>query len=164
MSDLVEHTTLPEWVQLQCEDGKILPADKPRWGGKYPPPAIGDRIYVSINRCGPANVTGYFTEGNFLGVLCELTDPPEWHIKQNKGNRKGHVFGPEFYPLKYIILTRPGCEYCEAAKALLGINYIEISGDLAQTFVKEGGFKTFPQIFHNGKHIGGYNELLTYRP
>jgi glutaredoxin len=66
--------------------------------------------------------------------------------------------------VKYIIFTREGCEYCEAAKALLGMNYIEMSGELIHTFVKEGGFQTFPQIFHRGKHIGGYNELLSYRP
>lgn len=67
--------------------------------------------------------------------------------------------------MKYIILTRPGCDYCTLAKALIGEGfYIEIGGVIAHEFVKEGGFKTFPQIFHNGKHIGGYNELLSYNP
>ncbi|OJF99946.1 hypothetical protein AX761_24850 [Rhizobium sp. 58] len=60
-------------------------------------------------------------------------------------------------------MSRDGCGYCDAAKAMLP-DAIVIDGPVAQTFVKEGGFGTFPQIFHNGKHIGGFNELLAYRP
>lgn len=64
-----------------------------------PPPAIGDRIRITMNSCGPAIVTGYFTEGEWLGVRCTLLDPPAWHIRQNKGvTTNGHVFGPEFEP------------------------------------------------------------------
>lgn len=67
--------------------------------------------------------------------------------------------------MKYVILTREGCGWCEAAKALIGPDhYVEVSDYTARLIVKEGGFETFPQIFHKGKHIGGYNELLNYRP
>lgn len=65
--------------------------------------------------------------------------------------------------MKYVILSRDNCPYCEAAKALLP-DAIVLSDYTAQLIVKEGGFGTFPQIFHKGKHIGGYTELLAYRP
>jgi hypothetical protein len=87
-----ELTFIPDWVQYV--EGEQ--ADKPRWGGKVPPPPIGTEILITINKCGPAIVTGYFVEDNFLGLLCRLTSPPEWHKKQNKGDPRGHVFGPEF--------------------------------------------------------------------
>lgn len=61
------------------------------------PPKVGAHIRITINNCGPAIVTGYFTEDKWLGVRCTLLDPPEWHRRQNKGdNTCGHVFGPEF--------------------------------------------------------------------
>ena len=67
-----------------------------KWSNPEAPPAIGTEIVVTINNCGPAVVTGYFTQGGFLGLRCKLHSPPEWHVKQNKGNPHGHVFGPEF--------------------------------------------------------------------
>lgn len=67
--------------------------------------------------------------------------------------------------MKYVILTREGCGYCDAAKALIPADQqVIVDGEVARTIVKEGGFGTFPQIFHNGKHIGGFDELLAYQP
>ena len=66
-----------------------------------------------------------------------------------------------------IIYTKPGCGYCHAAKALLdgkGADYIEIvaSSDPAkkqEMIQRSGGRMTFPQIFIDGKHIGGSDDL-----
>ena len=66
-----------------------------------------------------------------------------------------------------VIYTKPGCGYCHAAKALLdgkGADYIEIvaSSDPAkkqEMIQRSGGRMTFPQIFIDGKHIGGSDEL-----
>ena len=66
-----------------------------------------------------------------------------------------------------IIYTKPGCGYCHAAKALLdgkGADYIEIvaSSDPAkkqEMIQRSGGRMTFPQIFINGKHVGGSDDL-----
>lgn len=82
-------------------DGLPLPAssDLPRWGGKFDPPAIGETIRCTVNGLGLAVVTGYFTLEGFLGFICDLTDAPEWHRKQNNGNPRGHLFGTEFEPL-----------------------------------------------------------------
>lgn len=66
-----------------------------------------------------------------------------------------------------VIYTKPGCPYCHAAKDLLdrkGADYAEIvaSSDPAkkqEMIQKSGGRMTFPQIFIDGKHIGGSDEL-----
>ena len=92
-----ELASLPEYVRPEYKDG--YPVQQPgalHWTGKDAPPAIGTEILVTINSCGLATVTGYFCEGGFLGLMCRLHNAPEWHVKQNKGNPNGHVFGPEF--------------------------------------------------------------------
>ena len=66
-----------------------------------------------------------------------------------------------------VIYTKPGCGYCYAAKDLLdrkGAEYTEIvaSADPAlkqEMIQKSGGRMTFPQIFIDGKHIGGSDDL-----
>ena len=66
-----------------------------------------------------------------------------------------------------VIYTKPGCGYCYAAKDLLdrkGVEYAEIvaSNDPAkkqEMIQRSGGRMTFPQIFIEGKHVGGSDEL-----
>ena len=66
-----------------------------------------------------------------------------------------------------VIYTKPGCGYCHAAKALLdgkGADYIEIvaSSDPAkkqEMIQRSGGRMTVPQIFIDGKHVGGSDDL-----
>lgn len=65
------------------------------------------------------------------------------------------------------IYTTMMCPYCSAAKALLkrkGATYEEIdisqNRDLRKEMAKKaGGRRTVPQIFINGMHIGGCDEL-----
>jgi glutaredoxin len=44
------------------------------------------------------------------------------------------------------------------------VQYIDISKDVESRkyIVEEIGARTVPQIFHEGKHIGGYTELVEY--
>lgn len=66
-----------------------------------------------------------------------------------------------------ILYTKPGCPYCHAAMALLdrkGAEYTEIvaSNDpakKAEMVEKSGGKSTFPQIFIDGKHVGGSDDI-----
>ena len=59
------------------------------------------------------------------------------------------------------------CPYCIAAKNLLkarGLEYAEIrvDSDAAQRdamLARSGGRRTVPQIFINGVHVGGYDDL-----
>ncbi len=66
------------------------------------------------------------------------------------------------------IYTRPGCGYCESAKLLLAnhnIEYVEYNVMTDQQRLEEmrqrTQNRTFPQIFINGVHVGGFTELAT---
>jgi len=66
-----------------------------------------------------------------------------------------------------LIYTASYCPYCTKAKELLkmkGRSFKEIdvtdSDKLrAEMMKKSGGRKTIPQIFINGKHIGGFDDI-----
>ena len=65
------------------------------------------------------------------------------------------------------IYSGPQCPYCTKAKALLqkknvayeDINVKEDSEKLNEMLERTGGRKTIPQIFVNGQHIGGCDDL-----
>ena len=65
----------------------------------------------------------------------------------------------------YIIYGKQGCSYCTLAKQLLGqfskeFQYIDIEEDMdALDLIVSNGFKTVPQIYLDGEHIGGYEDL-----
>ena len=66
-----------------------------------------------------------------------------------------------------VIYTRPWCSYCRRAKVLLEskrARYDEIDVQLdpqreREMIRKAGGRSTVPQIFVNGRHVGGSDEL-----
>ena len=66
-----------------------------------------------------------------------------------------------------VVYTKPGCPYCYSAMMLLkqkGVDYTEIvaSNDpekKAEMVERSGGRATFPQIFIDGKHVGGSDDL-----
>lgn len=67
---------------------------------------------------------------------------------------------------KVTIYTREWCGYCTAALALLNkkgveFEHIDASGnqELRKKIAKDSGQSTVPQIFIDGKPIGGYSEL-----
>ena len=65
------------------------------------------------------------------------------------------------------IYTGPLCVFCDRAKALLnkkGVSYkeINITSDpikMDEMIKKTNGMKTIPQIFIDGRHIGGNDRL-----
>ena len=65
------------------------------------------------------------------------------------------------------IYTTPICPYCVRAKSLLtkkGVGYkeIDVAEDVALRDAmtkRAGGRRTVPQIFINGKHVGGSDDL-----
>ena len=71
-------------------------------------------------------------------------------------------------PSSVAIITKPGCPYCAKAKATLetkGIAYEEIvlGKDATSVSVKAiSGNSTYPQIFFDGKNIGGSDDLETF--
>ncbi len=66
-----------------------------------------------------------------------------------------------------VIYTRPFCGYCSRAVALLNekdvaFDEIEAGMDpkLRNEMMEKSGRSTFPQIFIDGKHIGGCDDLM----
>ena len=74
--------------------------------------------------------------------------------------------GPK--PLDVTAFTREGCEFCARAKQMLGdagIQYEELvlNRDYTEATLRAvSGRSNVPQIFINGKHIGGSEELEQY--
>jgi glutaredoxin 3 len=68
---------------------------------------------------------------------------------------------------RVIVYTQPFCGYCTAAKRLLtakGAAFTEIdvmieAGKRDEMIERSGGRRTVPQIFIDGRHIGGYDDL-----
>ncbi|MBS2036946.1 glutaredoxin 3 [bacterium] len=68
------------------------------------------------------------------------------------------------------IYTKDWCPYCRNAKALLkaeNVDYseIDITQDLEreQEMVSRSGRRTVPQIFLDGRNIGGFDDLSALR-
>ncbi len=65
--------------------------------------------------------------------------------------------------------TTAACPYCVAAKNLLkqkGFDYSEIRVDTDpqrrdEMLKRSGGRRSVPQIFVNGTHVGGFDDLVT---
>lgn len=67
---------------------------------------------------------------------------------------------------EYVIYGKPACPYCQAAKMLLNekeirFKYMELGKDYQKSdlLALAPSAKTVPQIFVDGKCIGGYDEL-----
>ena len=68
---------------------------------------------------------------------------------------------------RVIIYSQPLCGYCSAAKRLLtnkGAKFTEIDVVLdperrEEMIQRSSGRRTVPQIFIDGRHIGGFDEL-----
>ena len=70
---------------------------------------------------------------------------------------------------KYTVYTTQTCPYCTLAKNALSerklafeeIDATEDSALRDALVLKSGGRRTVPQIFRNGQHVGGYEDLIT---
>ena len=68
---------------------------------------------------------------------------------------------------RIVVYSTPFCGYCGAAKRLLtskgfGVTEIDVMFDPAERqkmMEKSGGRRTVPQIFIDGQHIGGFDDL-----
>lgn len=75
--------------------------------------------------------------------------------------------------MTFLVLSRDGCQYCDLAVSLLTTHAktFEVykcadGGELRRILADDYGMVpehvTFPQIFCNGVHVGGYSELYQY--
>lgn len=71
-------------------------------------------------------------------------------------------------PAPITVFTKPGCPYCIKAKQLLldrdmSFEEIELGRSATLTSLKAvSGRETVPQVFIDGKHIGGSDDLAAY--
>jgi glutaredoxin-like protein len=71
-------------------------------------------------------------------------------------------------PDQVAIFTREGCGFCAKAKALLkeiGYAFSEVKldhSDRSRVVGAISGRGTVPQVFINGKHIGGWEDLQAW--
>jgi len=69
--------------------------------------------------------------------------------------------------VEVVMYSTGWCGYCASARALLarkGVAFTEIDveatpGARAEMIERSGGRRTVPQIFINGRHIGGSDDL-----
>jgi len=68
---------------------------------------------------------------------------------------------------RVLVYSQPFCGYCSAAKRLLsakGAQFTEVDvmfeqGRRDEMIERSGGRRTVPQIFIDGRHIGGFEDL-----
>jgi len=79
-----------------------------------------------------------------------------------------HVAPHAAKPLSVTVFSREGCPYCVRAKGLLrdaGIRFEELvlNRDFSESTIRAvSGMSTVPQVFINGDHIGGSEDLEAY--
>lgn len=64
----------------------------------------------------------------------------------------------------FMVITKPGCPFCDKAKALLSQKGLDYSEDVRDTpeaieTFKAKGYRTFPQVFEDARLIGGFDDL-----
>lgn len=100
--------TLPVFVRASWDaQGRAIrdPDGHPRWGGKQTPPSVNEEVFIRVNRCGPAVVTGYSVEGDeetgrWLNARCRMLNPPDDFLRRHKGqNVEIHVPGVVLSPI-----------------------------------------------------------------
>ncbi|MFO0552578.1 MAG: glutaredoxin domain-containing protein [Polyangiaceae bacterium] len=69
-------------------------------------------------------------------------------------------------PASVVVFTRILCPYCDMARALLhqkGVKFREIDATnevaLRAWLVKASGQRTLPQVFVNGRSLGGFSDI-----
>lgn len=68
---------------------------------------------------------------------------------------------------RIVVYSTPFCGYCGAAKRLLAGKGVEVTEidvmfdpeERRKMMEKSGGRRTVPQIFIDGQHIGGFDDL-----
>jgi glutaredoxin len=67
--------------------------------------------------------------------------------------------------MTWVIWTKPNCMTCRKTLTTLERTGETVIEHKTETVLERGaaftaGFKTFPQVFRNGKHIGGLGDVL----
>jgi hypothetical protein len=53
-----------------------------KWSAPFPLPALGTRVYITMNNIGWASIEGFFAEDGYVRVMTRAEDPPQWLREQ----------------------------------------------------------------------------------
>jgi len=115
----------------------------------------------NINRKSNQKNIGVIKSSNLCHEIVEYSDSTEYAVC-NLASIAINKCVDEFIfnsDDNWIIYTKEKCKYCNWAKSFLsnkGVNYSEIIGELPVNT------NTYPQIFHNNKHVGDFGDLFQY--
>jgi hypothetical protein len=87
----------PVWIRDDAGRSKGLEnaADAIKWSGKgFAPPPLGAFVHSTHWKC-DGQVTGYFVQAGWLGLIVKFRVPPADYVEREGGNFPVHVFGAE---------------------------------------------------------------------
>jgi len=110
----------------------------------------------------------YVEDGIIKKMFIEPEKPGDPFEVSDADTMLKHLFPKAGLPPRVSLITKKGCPHCYRAKSLLkehGLSFeeIELGGKItARSLTAISGRTTTPQIFIDGKHIGGADDLETY--
>jgi len=115
----------------------------------------------SVNKKSNQKNIGTIKSSNLCVEILEYSDDKEYAVCNLASIAINKFVEPFNFDEEdeWVIYSKEDCKYCTHAKNLLnnkGIKFLEIKNKLPESC------KSYPQIYHNDNHIGGYNELFDY--
>ena len=107
-------------------------------------------------------------DGIIEKMFIEPREPGDPFLVSDADTMLEHIAPGADKPLDVVILSRPGCPHCERAKSLLRAHAIEfVDLELLKHFPHRAlrgltGGATFPQVFVDGTHVGGADDLAEW--
>jgi len=101
-------------------------------------------------------------------MFIEPDQPGDPFIVSDADTMLSHLDPQAAKPRAVTVFSKPGCPHCQRARSYLdaaGLRYEEIElghGISADTLAAVAGATSTPQIFIDGEHVGGADELAVY--
>jgi ribonucleoside-diphosphate reductase alpha chain len=115
----------------------------------------------SVNKKSNQKNIGVIKSSNLCNEIVEYSDDKEYAVCNLASIAINKFIEPFIFNKddEWVIYSKDNCKYCTYAKTFLtnkGIKYLEIKNKLPSNA------NTYPQIYHNDKQIGGYDDLFEY--
>lgn len=106
---------------------------------------------------------GVIKSSNLCNEIVEYSDNKEYAVCNLASIAINKFIEPFVFNKddEWVIYSKDNCKYCTYAKTFLknkGVKYLEIKNKLPEV----SNVKTYPQIYCNDIHIGGYDDLFDY--
>lgn len=115
----------------------------------------------SVNNKSNQKNVGIVRSSNLCNEIVQYSDQHEYAVCNLASIAVNKFVEPFVFNQddEWVIYSKENCKYCTYAKTFLtnkGIKYLEIKNKLPENK------KTYPQIYHNDKYIGGYDDFFDY--